>query len=235
LKKYPGYEIGNYKTEDGKCRHRKYLVFDIIFFQTFPKEKKTEYYSDKIKKGYYCPRHYDILYQKYSKDNLTPGGNITYYFSIVLETPHVIIGAAIATKIGNPALSLPLAFASHFILEKVPHWNPHLGTEKNNFGKVSNKTTIFVTLDSLTALLIGTFIASRALPDTRQAAIVLIACFLSVLPDLMEAPYFFLNMKGKFIERWISIQKSMQENASPLPGVLTQITLITAALWWIFS
>jgi hypothetical protein len=155
--------------------------------------------------------------------------------NIVLETPHVIVGAAIAIKIGNPALSLPLAFASHFILERVPHWNPHLGSEKKNFGKVSKKTTIFVTLDSLSALLIGTFIASRALPDTKRAFIVLLACLLSILPDLIEAPYFFLNLKGKLIERWISIQKSIQENASPLPGIITQITLIMAALLWIFS
>jgi hypothetical protein len=154
---------------------------------------------------------------------------------IVLETPHVIVGAAIATKIGNPALSLPLALTSHFILEKVPHWNPHLGTEKKKFGKVSNKTTIFVTLDSLTALFMGTYIASQALPDTKRVIIILIACFLSILPDLMEAPYFFLNVKSKLIERWISIQKSMQENTSPLPGILTQITLIVAALWWIFA
>ncbi|HJX02116.1 MAG TPA: hypothetical protein VJ348_02935 [Candidatus Humimicrobiaceae bacterium] len=166
---------------------------------------------------------------------MTPGGNITYYFSIVLETPHVIVGAAIATKIGNPALSLPLALFSHFILEKVPHWNPHLGREKKKFGKVRGSTTVFVTIDSLMALSLGTFIASRTLPDTEKAVIILIACFLSILPDLVEAPYFFLNMKGKYIERWISLQKSLQENASPLPGVLTQLTIIAAAMWWIFS
>lgn len=47
----------------------------------------------------------------------------------MLETPHVLIGAAIATKVGNPFLAIPLAFASHFVLETVPHWNPHLNTE----------------------------------------------------------------------------------------------------------
>jgi len=57
----------------------------------------------------------------------------------VLETPHVVVGAAIATKIANPFISLPLAFASHFLLEKVPHWNPHLNTEKKNTaGSVGN-------------------------------------------------------------------------------------------------
>ena len=65
----------------------------------------------------------------------------------MLETPHVIVGAAIATKVVNPALALPLAFGSHFILERVPHWNPHLNTEKNKFGKITVVSTKIVILD----------------------------------------------------------------------------------------
>jgi hypothetical protein len=55
----------------------------------------------------------------------------------VLETPHVVVGAAIATKVANPALAIPLAFASHFVLEKIPHWNPHLNTELKKFGRLA--------------------------------------------------------------------------------------------------
>ena len=152
----------------------------------------------------------------------------------MLETPHVIVAATIAAKTGNPILALSLALFSHFVLDEVPHWNPHLGTEKRKFGRVTKKTTIIVTIDSTIALLLGIFIASRTLPDTNRAFIILTACFLSILPDLAEAPYFFLNQRGKLIERWISIQKSLQENTSFFWGVLTQLTIITAALWWIF-
>ena len=53
----------------------------------------------------------------------------------MLETPHVIVGAAIAYKVVNPALALPLALGSHFILDITPHWNPHLSTETKKFGK----------------------------------------------------------------------------------------------------
>ena len=81
----------------------------------------------------------------------------------MLETPHVVVGAAIATKIANPALALPLAFGSHFILEKIPHWNPHLNTEKSKFGKITKSTTKIVLADSATALILGSFIASQAL------------------------------------------------------------------------
>ena len=50
----------------------------------------------------------------------------------MLETPHVAVGAAIAASIPNPLIAIPLAFASHFALELVPHWNPHLNTELKN-------------------------------------------------------------------------------------------------------
>jgi len=62
----------------------------------------------------------------------------------VLETPHVVVAAAIAVNVANPALAIPLALGSHFVLEKVPHWNPHLNTELKKFGKVSAQSTNIV-------------------------------------------------------------------------------------------
>src|SRR3970282_1079005 len=98
----------------------------------------------------------------------------------VLETPHVIVGAAIATKVVHPALAIPLAFASHFVLEKVPHWNPHLNTEKKKFGKITKKSTIIVVIDTLTSILAGGYIASRVLPDWPYAVTILLASFAAV-------------------------------------------------------
>ena len=65
----------------------------------------------------------------------------------VLETPHVVVGAAIATKVLHPALAIPLAFGSHFILEKVPHWNPHLNSETEKFGRPTRQSTYIVIAD----------------------------------------------------------------------------------------
>ncbi|MFH1971517.1 MAG: hypothetical protein ABIJ05_04005, partial [Patescibacteria group bacterium] len=60
----------------------------------------------------------------------------------MLETPHIIVGAAIASKITNPLLSIPISFVSHFVLEKVPHWNPHLNSETEKYGKPTKKSTM---------------------------------------------------------------------------------------------
>ncbi len=153
----------------------------------------------------------------------------------MLETPHVAVGAAIAMKVVNPALAIPLAFGSHFILEKIPHWNPHLNTETEKYGKPTKKSTVIVIIDVCTSLALGFFIASKALPNTSHVATILVASFASVLPDVIEGPYFFLGVKNKFIKKWIVFQKSLQADTSIIPGLLTQAVTITAALWWIFA
>ena len=61
----------------------------------------------------------------------------------MLETPHVAVGAAIAVAIPNPYLAIPLALASHMILDHTPHWNPHFYTETKKFGKPTQKSTVF--------------------------------------------------------------------------------------------
>ena len=153
----------------------------------------------------------------------------------MIETPHVIVGAAIATKVVNPALALPLALVSHFVLDKVPHWNPHLYTETKKYGKPTSKSTLVVAADVTASLVVALSVASLALPDNTRALTILAASFLSIIPDAIEGPYFFLNIRPKFIEKWINFQRAFQINTSFVPGVLTQIVTVAVSLWWILA
>jgi hypothetical protein len=85
------------------------------------------------------------------------------------------------------------------------------------------------------SVLLGSYIASRALPDVAHFATILAACFASVLPDIIEGPYFFLNVKNSFIEKWIKFQKSIQVDTTVLPGLATQVMTIVLAFVWIFG
>ncbi len=151
----------------------------------------------------------------------------------MLETPHVIVGAAIAFKVANPLLALSLALGSHFVLDMTPHWNPHLNTETKKFGKPTKRSVNIVIADVCLSLVAGFFIASKALPNSAHALTILLACFLSVLPDVIEGPYFFLNKRGSLIKKWIKFQTSIQTDVSIVPGLATQFLTILAALWWI--
>jgi hypothetical protein len=158
-----------------------------------------------------------------------------YDSNIVLETPHVVVGAAIASRVTNPVLSLPLVLGSHFILDMIPHWNPHLSSEVEKSGKPSRQSVNIVIADASLALIAGFLIASRALPNIAHTVTILLSCFISVLPDIVEGPYFFLGQRNKTVKKWIDFQKSIQSNASAIPGLITQFITIAASLWWVLA
>lgn len=151
----------------------------------------------------------------------------------MLETSHVVVGAAIATQIPNPLVALPLALASHFILDKLPHWNPHLYSETDMYGKPTKKSTIITFVDLATSLTLGTLIASRALPDFGHFSTILASCLVAALPDIIEAPYFFLGVRNKYLRKWINIQRKMQFNNGFVWGIVTQLLVIGASFVWI--
>lgn len=153
----------------------------------------------------------------------------------MIELPHAVVGAAIATKVANPALALPLALASHFVLDLLPHWNPHLNREMKSHGKITSRTTAIIIADVILSLVAGFYIASQALPDTGRFITIVAGAFMAALPDIIEGPYFFFGWKNQWIQRLIKFQSSMQFNTSFIPGVLTQVAVLAAALWWTFG
>ena len=65
----------------------------------------------------------------------------------MLEAPHVLVGIALAEKTGHPLLAIPLALGSHFVLDMLPHWNPHLNTEMRKLGRISANTRRIIFID----------------------------------------------------------------------------------------
>ena len=102
----------------------------------------------------------------------------------MLQTPHVVVGTAIAIKVGRPELAIPLAFLSHFVLDRVPHWNPHTYTEAIKYGIPKRKTLLLTAVDIGTAFFLGLWIDTTFLPDYRQILFILLAAFASVLSSL---------------------------------------------------
>ena len=66
--------------------------------------------------------------------------------------------------------------------------------------------------------------------------IILLACFLGALPDLIEAPYYFLKKDLAFVKNlWIPFKKKIQADTDPFWGIFNQLVVILAALLWIFG
>lgn len=153
----------------------------------------------------------------------------------MLELPHTVVGAAIGLKIGQPWLSLPLSLLSHFVLDFVPHWNPSLYTETQKHGQPTKKSTLIVAIDTIISLIVGFFLASQVWPDLGRFLIVLFCCFLAVVPDIAEAPYFYLNFRPKWLRKWVKFQHEHQGRAKKIPGFLIQLAVLIIAFVVIFS
>ncbi len=149
----------------------------------------------------------------------------------MLELPHTLVGAAIATAIPDPRISLPLALLSHFVTDYIPHWNPHLNTELKTTGKISSRSKIIVMADAGLALMVGTYLATRS----GHFIVVMLACFLAVAPDVAEIPYYFLGLKDiPWIKKLIDYQRAHQWNVPAFWGILSQLVVVAISLLLIY-
>lgn len=150
----------------------------------------------------------------------------------------MLVGAAIAAKTANPVLGLSLALASHFVLDLIPHWNPPIHTQMQRKGKLEIGTKNLMIIDSTTSLMAGLIIAaslSQNFQDINQAIIILLGSFLAVLPDVLEIPYYFWEVKHPAMLRYVALNHSLQTNAPLIPGIITQALVGAAAVWWILG
>jgi hypothetical protein len=141
-------------------------------------------------------------------------------------TGHAIIGTVIAAKVGNPALAIPIAFASHFLADALPHWDT--GTNRHK------KSTTRFFMESFADVSIG-FILSWAIitllfPTTNLFYAFLII-IVSELPDWLTAPYLFFDLK---IQPFLSIYKLQKKFDTELDlpwGFINQAAVLTALVF----
>jgi len=54
--------------------------------------------------------------------------------------------------------------------------------------------------------------------------------FFAILPDLVEAPHIFLGFNNRYLKKLYDFQKSIQNRAPVLPGIITQLVLSAICL-----
>jgi len=102
---------------------------------------------------------------------------------------HVLVSSTIALAINQPVLALPIAFASHFALDGLPHF----GYEGANYGTTFKHKMMYL---ALALDILGIIIVVSTF--NFSAGIILLCAAAAVLPDL-EHPYryFLYERKGK--------------------------------------
>jgi hypothetical protein len=140
-------------------------------------------------------------------------------------TGHALIGTVIAAKVGNPVLAIPIALASHFIADSLPHWDT--GTNR----KLKSKRTFFI--ESLIDVLVG-FVLSWLLivwvfPATNLSYAFLII-IMAQLPDWLTAPYLFFDLNFFPFSNIYHFQKKFDNKLDTPWGVINQTAAVLALI-----
>lgn len=133
-------------------------------------------------------------------------------------TAHALIGAAIAAKVINPFLAIPLAIISHFALDLVPHWDA--GT--NHRQKTKKKLKIEATVD----VLLGFALSFLLFGSSVNPIYLFIMIIAAQLPDWIEAPYWIFGVNLPPFTWMYQISHRVQSRLQLPWGLVTQIVIV---------
>lgn len=141
----------------------------------------------------------------------------------MLSIAHGATGALIASKIPNPYISIPLIILSHFIEDRVPHWDVGQGlTKKSKSKKDAFLQELF--FDFPLSILFVYFVFQAGRPFNTAAWM---GWFFGLLPDFIEFPYLFLNMKFTPLKQFAALHTWVHRSTpSKLWGLLPQLLVL---------
>ena len=136
-------------------------------------------------------------------------------------TSHAVIGTVIAAKIGNPAVAIPIAIASHLLADIIPHWDTATNRKKKTLSLFFTHSFV----DVAVGLIISLFILNTFFPDTRLLYALLIIIAAS-LPDILTAPYLFLNWKFRPFTDFYRFSKLFDNKLDNTWGKINQFAIV---------
>jgi hypothetical protein len=151
----------------------------------------------------------------------------------VTLTTHAIVGAALASFLtSSPLAAAVAAFASHFALDAIPHWDYPIrsaAVQPNNtsamrYDRALTRDVAVIGLDALLGTVIG--LALFASPSTFW--IVLLGAAMAILPDPLQFLYGrFPGEPLRSLQRfhvWIHTKQRLE--GRPVFGLTTQLAFV---------
>ena len=138
-------------------------------------------------------------------------------------TAHALVGAVIAAKVGNPALAIPIALASHVVMDAIPHWDTGTHSKEKNKNKVLIDSAIDATVGFALSFLLIYFL----FPQTSY----LYAFFIIIVAQLFDwlmAPYYFFGAKA--FKTFYKFQKLYDHKLDKPWGIITQVVFVTTTI-----
>jgi len=135
-------------------------------------------------------------------------------------TAHAVIGTVIAAKVGNPALAIPLAVASHIAADAFPHLDVATHRSDLSWRGLITRSVIDVLLGFILSFLILYFLFPQT--DYVYAFVIIIA---SQSFDWLTAPWYFFHIK--IFKPFYKFQKSFQNEIDVPWGIIGQVAAVS--------
>lgn len=148
-------------------------------------------------------------------------------------TGHALIATLIIAKIPNPYISLPLVFASHFVLDMVPHWD--VGTHHR---KKTRQRLISECVADVLVSIVSSFLLYHWILGQSNYVLLYSGVFIAQLPDWVMAPYAILGWRGSQVgwSKWMyKLQSKMNVRLDKPWGVVTQVVSVVGLYILLFK
>ena len=101
-------------------------------------------------------------------------------------TTHTAIGVLIGTAVGNPVLGFILGFASHYLVDVIPHGDMYMRESNNLVNKKNERMAhVFVITDIALGITLLNVLGTILPDDVTRSTVYAASIFGSVLPDAM--------------------------------------------------
>lgn len=145
----------------------------------------------------------------------------------MLVAPHIATGVTLGLVLQRPMLVIPLAIASHFLLDTVPHWQETMAPYQPTW-----KTYLRIPIDfGVGALIIG--LALHFHPELSWS--IGLGAFFAAIPDIDVITIAFPKLKNKLVTYYWDWHCKIQREVSSLAGVLTQLAVLAISILTVFT
>lgn len=142
----------------------------------------------------------------------------------MLSIAHSVTGAYLAANLPSVWLFVPLALASHFLLDRIKHFD--VGTGLKHSQRKLQWTLFWAITDLLIAALL-IIVFWRQTPTSFNWQIWL-GAFCGILPDLLESSNLFFKKKFNFLQPLYHFHEKIHRSTNNIFwGLLPQIIVVT--------
>lgn len=136
-------------------------------------------------------------------------------------TAHALIGTLIAAKIQDPMLAAPLALASHFVADIIPHWDTATHRKRKEQSLFFAESLVDVVLGFFLSFLLIVFLF-----PTTNLFYAFIIIIIAQSPDWLMAPYVFFKNKFPLFRYAYKLQHSCNKRLDKPWGIVTQVVVV---------